>query len=552
MHQGTFLMVTLLSMTSATLAAAAPDIEGRWVGGYQNGTRVVAMDVTFDGDAEATGTADLPQLDEHGIPLRSVTRKGSSLHFEIPGIDDPLRFDGRIENERRISGRVRQNASATTFELLRTVALSREDLESWWGTYEWAPGKVLLIAQGDGDPVYVDYESNRTGTLVALSDDELIAGPSIGTPFPIARRLRAMRDESGRVVRVTVTDGGRRITAERRQFYTEEPVRFFNGEINIGASLLLPSTPGPHPAIVMVHGSGPVTRHMLRPFADHFARHGVAVLMPDKRGTGSSTGRWGQATFEDLAGDALAGVRFLQRRADIREDGIGLLGTSLGGWVAPLAAAMSGDVAFVVVESAPTVTPREHERMRVESVMRADGESPERIARALAFMDRKFEVARTGQGWDGLVSAIDQATREGWAPYVNPPTSLASLRWNWEHVFSYDPVPVLTRLDVPMLVLYGGLDSVVPAKLHRTRMERFVRDSGKQNVTIMEFARANHGFFEAVTGGRREQPTLVRFVPGYFEARTAWVLARTRSLTLDLPRLRTSFTNSSDESSPRP
>jgi len=278
----------------------------------------------------------------------------------------------------------------------------------------------------------------------------------------------------------------------------------------------------------MIHGSGPVTRDALRPFADHFARHGVAVLITDKRGTGRSTGQGARATFDDLAADALAGVHYLRHRPDIQHGAIGLHGSSLGGWIAPLAATQSDDVAFVVVESAPAVTPKEHERLRVASQMRADALPGEAIAQAVAFMDLKFEVARTGAGWDRLMSSMAAGQRHGWLPYVNVPSSLESLRWHWDHVFSYNPLPVLQRLQVPMLVLYGKLDAIVPPKVHRVRMEQAIRAAGKDNVTVREFARANHGFFEAITGGRQEQPRLAGFVAGYFEARTSWVRERSR------------------------
>jgi dienelactone hydrolase len=75
-------------------------------------------------------------------------------------------------------------------------------------------------------------------------------------------------------------------------------------------------------------------------------------------------------------------------------------------------------------------------------------------------------------------------------------------------------------------VLYGELDSVVPPKVHRARMELAMREAGRHDVTIREFARANHGFFEAITGGRQEQPNLGSFVAGYFQVRTDWVRAR--------------------------
>lgn len=500
-------------------------LEGRWIGGFDNRNTTVVLEATFERTPQLSGTIDLPQRGEAAIPLYNVAQRGRAMSFEIPGKDGNLLFDGKFETPGRLAGSVRQGLAYTRFALLKIAPVTADDMAGVYGTYEWAPGKVLLVAPGQERPVYVDYESGRTGALFPISRDEFVAGPSLSTGYPVVIRLRAERDASDRVQRLDIERRGARVRAVRRQFYSEVPVRYASGEVSIAGSLLLPAAAGPHPAIVMIHGSGAVTRDALRPFADHFARNGVAVLITDKRGTGQSTGRWARATFDDLAEDALAGVRHLAARPEIRASAIGLHGTSLGGWVAPLAAVKSRDVAFVIVESAPVMTPREHERLRVETTMRADGHKGEAIAQAVAFMDQKFEVARSGEGWDSLEAAMAAGERAGWLPYVNAPASLDSLRWHWEHVFSYDPLPVLDRLSVPMLVLYGELDSVVPPKVHKARMEQAVRAAGKHDVTIREFARANHGFFEAITGGRLEQPNLGAFVAGYFEARTDWVRA---------------------------
>ncbi len=143
-------------------------------------------------------------------------------------------------------------------------------------------------------------------------------------------------------------------------------------------------------------------------------------------------------------------------------------------------------------------------------------------------MDLKFDVARTGEGWPRLQTLMEGAADTAWLTYTNPPASLASLRWHWDHVFGYDPLPVLQRLDVPMLVLYGELDAIVPPRVHRKRMEQALRAAGRHRVTIKVFDKANHGFFEAITGGRLEHARLASFVDGYFEQRTAWVLAAVR------------------------
>lgn len=521
----------LLCCTPAVHAAAEPTLEGRWIGGFANRGEMVAVDATFTGGGTLSGRIDLPGRGEREIPLRNVEQHGRSMSFEIPGAGANLLLEGRFEDAGRVRGSVRQGMGYSRFELLRVKELAPADQSALYGTYEWAPGKVLLVAPGQDEPLYVDYESGRTGVLFALGRDELVAGPTVSTGYPVSLRLRTTRDAAGQVTALAVERRGRTVHAVRKQFYNELPVGYASGDVHISGSLLMPTGSGPHPAIVMIHGSGPVNRDALRPFADHFARNGVAVLITDKRGTGRSTGRWARAAFDDLASDALAGVHFLRTRPDIQHAAIGLQGASLGGWVAPLAATRSGDVAFVIVESAPAVTPWEHERLRVASQMRADARPGQATAQALAFMDQKLDVARTGQGWERLVAAMATGERAGWLSYVNAPSSLESLRWHWDHVFSYDPLPVLRDLDVPMLVLYGELDAIVPPRVHRARMEEATRAAGKQNVTIREFARANHGFFEAITGGRQEQPQLAAFVAGYFETRTAWVRARSREAT---------------------
>jgi len=524
----TVLVASCLLLVGTVRVAAAPSLEGRWIGGFNGATGTVAVEVTFDQvEGALAGALDIPYRGERGIPLEAIAINGPRVRFELPAVGGNMRFDGRFRKDGRIDGTVRQGISGhSAFELMRLARPTETDLDGIFGTYVWDDGHVLLVAPAESGAVYVDYETGRTGTLYAVTADRFVGGPTLGTGYPVAIELTFERSaRADRAGRVRIARGRKSVQATRQLFYRQEPVRLANGDVSLSGTLLVPTTPGPHPGLVMIHGSGPTTRDALRPFADHFARNGVAVLITDKRGTGQSTGQWTRATFDDLAGDALAGVAYLRRRPDIDPGAIGLHGVSLGGWVAPLAASRSADVRYVVVESAPAVTPLEHERLRVESQLRADGFDHEEVARAIAFMDAKFEVARTGEGWPRLEAMMRSAERTGWLPYTNPPSSLESLRWHWDHVFGYDPIPVLQQLRVPMLVLYGELDTVVPPRVHRRRMEEALEAAGRNDVTIRTFEKANHGFFEAITGGRREHPQLAGFVEGYFEQRTDWVLS---------------------------
>jgi pimeloyl-ACP methyl ester carboxylesterase len=580
------LLALFLIHTSLAAAATPAVIEGDWIGGFdaQDGTVFISAHLERKGET-LTGEIDLPLRGDRKIPLKNLSANASKLSFEVPGVSGNLLFEGRHQDG-VMSGSVRQARATSRFELIKLFSTTPESIARIVGNYELAPGRVILIAKSPSGAIYLDHAANRMGVLYQIGERTFVSGPSLVAGFPVELTvtfdapvvapmptLRAddaagasagdgsgngnggpsdSSDSSdwgipsgaaGSSTAQVVTDfaspgagaspaltwhakGQAPQRAVRKEFYTTTPVRYSSGSASLSGSLLTPIGPGPHPAIVMIHGSGPVTREALMPYADVFVRNGIAVLIHDKRGTGSSTGNWARATFDDLANDALAGVKLLKGRPEINPAQIGLQGTSLGGWVAPLAASRSSDIAFVIVESAPALTPLEHEKLRVRSQLRADGFAPQVVMQALAFMDQKFEVARTGKGWDRLQGSMTRNAQTAWISYVNAPSSLESLQWHWDNVLSYDPLPALEKLTCPVLVLYGELDTIVPADENKKRMEAVLKRSGTRDTTIKVFERANHGFFEAINGGRREAAGLKGLVPGYLDSRVAWLRQR--------------------------
>jgi dienelactone hydrolase len=521
-------LVATLVRATAALAAPAAWVEGDWIGGFEgrDGTVFISAHFTANGD-HLEGRLDVPARGDQSVPLSRVDASERGLSFEVPGAQANLLFQGKRKDAGRVSGRIRQSVATAPFELIKVAALSAETLDAVSGNYEIEPGRVVLITRASEGLLYLDDRASRFGALFPIDQRTLVAGPSVVSGYPIDLTVTFAPGPDGVVDSIVWQDKGEPARrAVRRVYYRTAQIGFYNGAVRLSGTLVLPNTPGPHPAVVMIHGSGPVTRDGLRPWADMYARRGIAVLIHDKRGTGASTGNWARATFADLAGDALAGVAFLEGRPEINGSQIGVHGMSLGGWVAPLAAVRSPSVRFVIVESAPVLTPKAHERLRVEQQLRADGFKPDVVARAVGFMDQKFEVARTGRGWDRLAGAMTRATEEGWASYVNPPSSLESLQWNWEHVLSYDPLPALERMTCPVLVLYGGLDTIVPATHSSSRMEATLRNAGNRDTTVRVFERANHGFLQAVTGGKRENGSLRGFVAGYLDAHVEWLSAR--------------------------
>lgn len=311
--------------------------------------------------------------------------------------------------------------------------------------------------------------------------------------------------------------------------YKQEEVRFRNGNVTLSGTLTIPSTRGSNPAIVFTHGGGPDTRDAARFLADHFARRGVASLIYDKRGVGASAPEldWGRSSFDDLAGDALAGIQLLKTRKEINSRKIGLYGPSNGGWTVEKAAARSNDVAFIIVNSGGGVPSWESEVFRVEAETRAEGFSENEIKEAVAFMRQKFEVARTGQGWEQFQALIEKSRKERWFRFVAAPRSLERLREAWAGQFSYDPYADLQRLRIPVLGLFGELDTEVPAKQIADRTRKALRGGKSRDYTIKEFPDAGHGIMVFPEGGKPWR--FFGFADGYMDLLTDWVLGHVKS-----------------------
>lgn len=212
----------------------------------------------------------------------------------------------------------------------------------------------------------------------------------------------------------------RRVDAKPPTFKQEE-VSFRNGDVTLSGTLLLPLTKSIHPAVVFLHGAGSEGRYGARFLAEYFTRYGIAALIYDKRGVGKSTGDWKRSDFSDLAGDAIAGIHFLQQRSEINPKQIGLYGHSQGGMIAPLTASRSRDVAFIISGAGSAVPVYESEINSVTNQVRVKGISGDELAEATEFVKMWVNVMRTGQGWEQFDSAIEKVRGTKWFPMLHVP-----------------------------------------------------------------------------------------------------------------------------------
>jgi hypothetical protein len=244
--------------------------------------------------------------------------------------------------------------------------------------------------------------------------------------------------------------------------YGETDVTFRNGRVKLAGTLDLPSGEGPFPAIVTVHGAGRLDRdYKYNLFiSGYFVQQGFAVLRYDKRGVCKSSGIYkpvtrinAESVLNDLADDALAGVEFLKNHDKINPKMIGLMGISQAGWIIPLAASKSFDVAFAISHSGPTC-PVGQEIYYNRLAVLFDDVSVE-------------ELTDRARYYDGLQG--------------------------------FDPLPSLKAVYIPILWLYGYHDRNSPSHLSIEILETLIADQNK-DFSITTYTNGNHGLRETDTG----------------------------------------------------
>jgi uncharacterized protein len=157
---------------------------------------------------------------------------------------------------------------------------------------------------------------------------------------------------------------------KQSQILPHSEITFTNGASQLTGIVVKPTTLQPCPAIILVHGSGPDDRDGQGAFVilrQHFASHGYAVLCYDKPGVGLSTGDWTQQSFDDRAHELLAALQFLQTDPAINRRAIGLCGGSQAGWIMPMVAQLTPDLAFIISISGPAVTMQDRKPIGLSS-----------------------------------------------------------------------------------------------------------------------------------------------------------------------------------------
>ncbi|MCU0639252.1 MAG: alpha/beta hydrolase [Candidatus Krumholzibacteria bacterium] len=458
------------SQLPARAAEEPVKIAGSWEGSIRiqgSGLRIV-FNITLSGEGVPGGTVDSPDQGARGIPIREITVRGDSLIIDVAAVGG--RFAGKYDRQVDVfSGSWNQSSMEFPLELRRSAAP---------------------------------------------------AGP--------------VRPQ----------------TPQKPYPYKTEDVSYINEEagITLAGTLTIPAGGGGFPAVVLITGSGQQNRDEEvfghRPFlvlADHLTRRGIAVLRTDDRGVGGSGGNPALSTTEDFATDVRAAIVYLKSRPEIDQDGIGLVGHSEGGIIAPMVAAGGADVKFVVLLAAPGLNGSEILISQTGPILREAGLGEELIGKILeqkrleqdvfirekdvdkaaeimieestAFMDRYSREER--QALDGIgytEGAIAQRAR------------IYSTPW-FGFFLSYDPAPALSRVECPVLALWGEKDIQVPPGENIAAIGKALSAGRCRRYRTLELKGLNHLFQTCQTGSINEYGRITEtFAPEALDIISGWVL----------------------------
>ena len=532
----------------------------------------VIFNVTPGDGGALKATCDIPDQGAKGLKVDVVTFDKETIVFDL--VNMGMKFEGKVNAQgTEAEGAWLQGGGKSPTTLVKKdkatpppAIVGKEDV--WEGKIALGAGIELRLVFHVG--------KNKAGELMATMDSpdqgakglkvDLVTQDKDTLTFEIrslAAKFSGTLDKTGSTATGTFEQRGMKfpMTLKKTEKVTEllrpqtpkppfaymaEDVSYPNKAAGISLSgvLTLPNGPGPFAAAIMISGSGAQDRDETlfqhKPFlviADALTRRGVAVLRVDDRGVGGSSGNTVKSTSDDFAGDVQAGMAYLKTRREIDPHKIGLIGHSEGGLIAPMVAARSGDVAFIVMLAGTGLPGDEIVKLQSRLIAKTMGAKGERLDKQLVFQARMFEVVKAEKDEKVVESKLKAIFKEATAVLTDAEKKEAGdletlgdaqiKRVNnpWFRFFlGFDPRPALAKVHCPVLALNGEKDLQVPPKENLAEIKKAVAKAGNPDVTVMELAGLNHLFQTCKTGAPSEYAQIEEsFAPSALAIVCDWV-----------------------------
>jgi uncharacterized protein len=292
------------------------------------------------------------------------------------------------------------------------------------------------------------------------------------------------------------------------------------GENTLAGVLHLPKTKAPHPAVIFIHGSGPMDRTRggsYQPIWERFLEAGFACLSWDKPGIGASTtpgGRYRDQSFYQRASELRRALDFLKARRDIDPKRIGCWGISQAGWIMPMVASRTKDIAFMIAVSCPGQTGVEQQAYLLRCRALDQGETEETANQTAVFARLTNKLLPNPAPPEAFWKHLEGGNPE----YVHAKQGPAL-----DGSMLIDPAPLLERTACPVLAIFGTKDRIVDPDASAKVYERAFAKSEIRNLTIKMFPDADHGIMIKTPAAKDKKVQERSLAPGYLDAMVDWL-----------------------------
>jgi len=313
---------------------------------------------------------------------------------------------------------------------------------------------------------------------------------------------------------------------------TTEQLVFQSDHFQVAAELTKPTRATKCPAVILVHGDGPVDRRgggFYLPLIERFIRAGYVVLSWDKPGTGESTGTFQQGClFAERASILIDAVNVLQKHQSVDPNQIGVWGISQGGYVIAKAFSMTKELSFVVLVGAPGTDSVLQTAYLVRRQLETEGYSEEE-ARSAERHYRQAAHASSYEAYAESMNALRQIpvlaelgllneaqSEHEWRPHAHDSESF------------FDPTKAFERVTVPVLMFLGEKDTQVDPVQAMNAYGAALRNADNQHFRIELLESADHFGILCDIGSLKEQRGRTisdwgRFSPDYLDAMESWL-----------------------------
>lgn len=530
-------ILLLVNLFVGLKATSQNTLTGNWIGGLDNGNEWLDITIQFSEKNKLPfGLIDIASNGISNQELKNITVNESKIHFEWERNIGIAFFDGEFADG-GLKGIYKRGNITSTFLLVRKATISLQVLDTYTGSYEVEPGRYISIGLfGNDDPGirYEDSKTRRSGILYAVSVDKLIAGPAYSIPLPITFSISLIK-KNGKITAIEYNENGKRYIGRKVAMHKQEELKYKIGKAEITGILYTPIENKKHAAIIIVRPGYSFVKRQgeLVPF---FLRQGLAVFTLTGKEIDGKPQNYNNSTFDERAADIIGGLNVIKAKPGIDPERIGLFDSSLSSWVAPIAANISKEVSFMILQVISALPVAENILYEIESDLKEQNIlspgtfSEEDINRAIDIRRHLNFSILNNKNWDTLKKEIEISkdkswfayTRSGWISNVTLPPDEKTVK-ELRASISYDPLPTLEKITIPVLTINGGFDNNVETNKTIPVLLNAFKKAQNKNATVVIIPYANHGLQEIEKGINSEYYKLKRSAFGYKNIIEDWI-----------------------------